>query len=500
MRYDVYRASDWAALYGDDADEDASDEDYGEEGYSDDSGESVAQGTLALDANGHATVRFAAQKADEKKDADWFYGRPQSQIYTVQISVTDAANRTVDADGTVPVSAGDFRLSLDTAGSFATPGQATTVTLRAQDFGGKPVAGQSIELLTSYRSDDGKTTLSERRYRATTDGSGAATLQILPSRAGLLTIGASALDGQNRSIEATRSLWVASENGGDYDAPYADLSVLTDKKQYQSGETARVLINTQEAGGTALVTVEGSKLFRAWTVPLPRKSNVLSVPLPEDYGPNVTLAACLVRDKKFARSQTPLRVSVPRREVRVSVRADRAKYQPGERASYSIQTTDAQGQPLPAEVSFGVVDEAIYALQEDDKGALKRAFYPRNPNDVATSYSFEPLYLGDVNKAAPDLDARSKFLDTAFWQPDVMTDRTGRARVSFELPDNLTTWRATAVAQTRDSAFGRGQGQVVVAKDFFVRLETPRFFTGGDDGPNHGDSSQRNRPNPKRDR
>jgi len=223
-------------------------------------------------------------------------------------------------------------------------------------------------------------------------------------------------------------------------------------------------------------------LFRAWTVSLPRKSNVLQVPLPEDYGPNVTLAACLVRDKKFARSQTPLRVSAPRREVRVAVHADRAKYQPGERASYDIQTTDSKGKPLAAEISFGVVDEAIYALQEDEKGALKRAFYPRNPNNVSTSYSFEPLYLGDVNKAAPDIDARAKFLDTAFWQPDVMTDQSGRAHVSFALPDNLTTWRATAVAQTRDSAFGRAERQVVVAKDFFVRLETPRFFTGGDAG------------------
>ena len=486
VRYDVFRAPDWASLYGDSSDQEDADDQYygGDEGqyYADESGESVAQGELKLDANGHAVVQFTAQKPGEIKGEEWMYDKPQGQIYTVSVTVEDAANRTVDAQGEVPVSAGDFRLLLDTAGSFAVPGQATTVVVEAKNFQGKPLANQPVELLTSYRSDDGKTTLSPRRYRATTNAAGATRLQIVPSREGVLTLSATSTDARDRQIEATRSLWVASESGGDYDAPYADLSVLTDKKHYKSGEAARVLINAARAGGTALVTIEGSKLFRAWTVPLPRKSNVLRVPLPEDYGPNVTLAACLVRDKKFARSEAALRVSVPRREVRVAVRSARAKYQPGQRASYEIQTSNAQGQPIAAEVSLGVVDEAIYALQEDDKGALKRAFYPRNPNNVQTSYSFEPLYLGDVNKASPVIDARSKFLDTAFWRPDVMTDQSGRAHVEFDLPDNLTTWRATAIAQTKDSAFGRAQSEVVVAKDFFVRLETPRFLTGGDAG------------------
>ena len=481
-RYDVYRAPDWAALYGDDEGED-----YEDEGdYDAGAGESVESGEVALDANGHAIIRFAAQKPPAKSDdeADYEAGwdATQDQLYTVSITVTDAANRTVDAQGQVPVSAGAFRLSLDTQGAFAAPAVASVASVRATDFAGHPVAGQTVELLASYRFDDDKRVKELRRFRAVTDGDGAAEISFVPSRQGVLTLDASATDADNRAIETTRSLWVADDGGGDYDANYADLSLLTERKNYRAGESARVLINAARAGGTALLTLEGAQIYRAWVVTLPRKSNVIRVPMLENYGPNVTLAACLVQDKKFARSQVPLRVEVPRREVRVAVHANRAKYQPGERATYQIETTDAGGKPLAAEVSFGVVDEAIYALQEDDKTALRRAFYPRNPNDVATSYSFEPLYLGDVNKAEPNITARSKFLDTAFWQPDVMTDKTGRAQVSFALPDNLTTWRATAIAQTRDAAFGRQSAPIVVAKDFFVRLEAPRFFTGGDAG------------------
>lgn len=488
--FSVYRAPDWSSYYSDGSDSDEEDEDSSEYGYyegdyGDSSGEVVKEGDVTLDANGHAIIRFAAEKEKSDEDnAESGWDEPQDQIYRVQLSVTDAAQRSVEASGEVPVTAGDFRLSARTEGYMAAPGEATTVSVFAKDFEGRPIAGKAIELDCSYRKWDRETSKAQetfvRRYQATTDAKGVAAIEVKPPREGNFLLAARALDSQNRAVAAQRTLWIAGERGGDYDAQYSDLALLTDKKRYNSGETARVLLNSEQSGGSALVTIEGSKLYRAWLVPLTHRSTALRVPIKADYGPNITLAACLVRDKKFARSEAPLRVEVPQRAIRVVVHSDRPKYQPGDKVTYNLQTTDFQGKPVPAEVSFGVVDEAIYALQEDSKGALRSAFYPKNPNRVETGYSFEPLYLGDVNKDEPNIEARSKFLDTAFWQPDLQTDASGRASVSFALPDNLTTWRATAVAQTLDTAFGRRTQKVTVAKDFFVRLETPRFFTGGD--------------------
>ena len=485
--YIVTRAPDWAALY---ASDDESDSGYEEEGaYSDGSGETVSEGDVTLDANGHAVIRFPAQSlesqnSEEDEESDIFSEQPQDQIYSVLLLVKDAAGREVEASGQVPVSAGDFRLQTKTEGYFAVPNKATTVSVSAKDFGGKAVANVPVELSTSFRKwDEEKNEWSEGKTqiaRASTDASGVANISLTPAREGVWTLRAKSRDARGRDIVATRTLWIAGDSGGDFDAQYSALSLLTDKKSYQSGEVARVLLNTQNKGGTALVTVEGSKLFRSWLVPLTLRSTSLQVPISSDYGPNITLAACTVRDKKFASSQAPLRVEVPQRTLRVQVQADRAKYAPGDKISYTVQTSNSQGKPVAADVSFGVVDEAIYALQEDDPKALQSAFYPRQPNSVQTSYSFEPLYLGDANKAGVNIEARRKFLDTAFWQSDVRTDEKGQANVSFRLPDNLTTWRATAVAQSRDTAFGRKTQQVVVAKDFFVRLETPRFFTGGD--------------------
>lgn len=75
---------------------------------------------------------------------------------------------------------------------------------------------------------------------------------------------------------------------------------------------------------------------------------------------------------------------------------------------------------------------------------------------------------------------RKNFKDTAFWQPDVITGADGRATVKVELPDNLTTWRATARGVTTDTKVGATKYKVVARKDVIMRLETPRFITQGD--------------------
>jgi len=75
---------------------------------------------------------------------------------------------------------------------------------------------------------------------------------------------------------------------------------------------------------------------------------------------------------------------------------------------------------------------------------------------------------------------RKIFKDTAFWQPALVTGADGKATASFELPDNLTTWRATARAVTADTRVGVAVSRVVERKDVIIRVALPRFLTAGD--------------------
>src|SRR2546428_1372808 len=102
------------------------------------------------------------------------------------------------------------------------------------------------------------------------------------------------------------------------------------------------------------------------------------------------------------------------------------------------------------------------------------------PMDLALNK--KAYQLADFKNESPlaEPTIRREFKDTAFWQPDVVTGSDGKATVQFKLPDNLTTWRATARAITADTRVGSAVEKVIARKDVIMRLEMPRFLTEGD--------------------
>lgn len=513
IKYSVYRETDWSAEYPDD---DAGDEDDpagpvrgygGDDVYQGYYGESVIEGEATLDENGRATIAFPTRperkqnkSSDNSGEDEEIEGQqatndnvdaadaaPQAETFTVSVTATDPAGREVEGTGAARVTAGDLRLFVAPDGYVAEPGRATPVIVVARDWDNKPVANLPVTLAARLGKWNAKTKRYEEQAQgapqtATTGPDGRAVFSFTPTQAGELRLSATAKDPQQRPLSARTYLWAASDAGGDLPGTeYADLSLLTDKRRYAPGDTARVLVNTARTGQTVLLTLEGERIYRTVLVPITRRSTLVRLPVLAAYGPNVSLAACYVQNKHFAQSEIPLRVRVPQRELTVSVSADRKQYQPGDAITYAVLTKDAAGRPVPAELSFGVVDESLYALREDDPRLLRDAFYPRRWNRVQTDYSFAALYLGDADKAPPTIEARRRFPDTAYWNPQLRTGADGRATVRFTLPDTLTTWRATAVAQTLATALGRETNKVLVRKPFFVRLEAPRFVTQNDE-------------------
>lgn len=75
---------------------------------------------------------------------------------------------------------------------------------------------------------------------------------------------------------------------------------------------------------------------------------------------------------------------------------------------------------------------------------------------------------------------RTVFKDTAYWNPNVKTDSSGRAKIRFQLPDNLTTWLIAAVGETYDTKVGQTTGEISVTKDIIIRPVLPNILRVGD--------------------
>ncbi|MDO8683333.1 MAG: alpha-2-macroglobulin family protein, partial [Armatimonadota bacterium] len=445
-------------------------DDYG--GY----GEVVREGTVRTGPDGTAEIEFPAYWKQDKNDYD-----PWDRQFTISASVTDPSRREAAGEGSVIVTHGEFDLNVQPVEYVAQIGKSARFNLIAVDYDRKPMSGVEIDVTASKatwkRNRENYHAAASARTR--TDKTGRAFFAFKPKSEGSYVIHASCRDDKGNLIKTSTWIWVPGR-GEITGYKYPELQVILDKKIYNQGDTAKVLINSSEKGATALVTIEGRRLFEHRLVKLNSKSTVIEIPVKPEYRPNFYVSVCYVKNKDFVSRDAMARVSLKEKSLRLTVTPNKKRYEPGEEAIYRIKTTDGNGRPVIAEVSLGVVDEAIYAIREDDTTPILDFFYHRVENSVNTRFSFPMVYLSS-DKSGYTGKVRKEFKDTAYWRADVVTGPDGKAQASFKLPDNLTTWRATARACTLDTAVGQTISKITVTKNLLVRLEMPRFLVQKDE-------------------
>jgi len=469
LYYQVMRSQNWYYSEGDAWDEDIAAPEY-------DDGEFVTYGSGKTNAAGmfEITVPPEKKKKGEEQDQDW--------VYTISATVMDASQREESGDASVLMTQGAFRLEAQPEDWVAEPGQPVAMKIRAVDYDGKPVGnvrGTAVFARTQWENGREKTLEAVKRpWQA--DDSGRVTVTFTPQKDGDYRLTVSAKDGDGNRISTEAGLWVMSSAYASFNYPYQDIDVRADRSLYREGDTAQIMVNTRYAPITALLTVEGPGLLEQQLVELKGKSSVLPLKIKPEFMPSVRASVCFLKGKQFFSGDAPINISREKKALKVEITADRKKYGPGEEATYTVKTLTPDGKPVQAEVSLGLVDEAIYAIAPESAEDIVKYFYPKRAQEVQTAFSFPEIYLSGDNKGGSKIQARRRFLDTAFWNPTTVTNAQGQASFTLKLPDNLTTWRATCRATTRDTRVGQITAESVVTKPFQVRLEPPRFLTQGD--------------------
>ncbi|MBA3725641.1 MAG: hypothetical protein H0W86_04100 [Armatimonadetes bacterium] len=464
----IYRAPDWSSYTSEEYAEEYQGEEF------DSAGELVKTVEAETNGQGEATVSFDTNLDGQDPETDY--------IYTISADVADAGGKFYSGEGKVKIVRGEFSLSLETDDYILQPSGTTNVTVTALSHTAKrPIANALVRIVYGYETWDGNNSIfapsGENTLR--TNQAGIVTLPVTAPQAGSFIIKSIAKDRRSNEIEARQYIYVTDSSGFDFSSQPGKVSLVVDKKQYKVGEKAQVLINSQADDASALLTVEGGDIEFSKLVSLSKGSALIELPIRPSYAPNTYINVAFVSNKKFYENSKRLSVDLSQKLLQISIEADKPVYKPKEKATYRISTKDGQGRPVPAELSFGVVDESIYAIRKDDADIVNH-FYPKRRNAVETYYSFPEIYLGDGDKDVVAGEVRERFLDTAMWRPSVITNAQGQATVSVDLPDNVTSWRATATGITSDSLVGKVTSNVVARKPVMVRLQAPRFFTQGD--------------------
>ncbi|MGH9941528.1 MAG: alpha-2-macroglobulin family protein [Pyrinomonadaceae bacterium] len=517
VKYYIYRSRHYPYFFAAEPDPIADfgvdeESDGGEGGYYYGYGNSlVEEGEGKLDREGNLRINFDVPPPGEKDR--WDYS------YRLEAQVTDAARRTMQASASAVGTRGSVVADATTDRYVYYEGDTAKIKVRTSDYEGRPVSVpvglkfveqryvriKKNEYGYEYETYD----VQERELSAAamqTNQQGEAFYDYRVAAPGNIAVKLSVNEAGREIVSEGASLWATDRANRWTDYSYADgdetIKLVPDKKSYQPGETAHVLALLPTDKAHLLVTTELQTVLTTRQLTSTGRAVMIDVPIESRFAPNVYLNVTCVKNGTLYANEQVLVVPPRDKLLKVEVVPNKQQYRPREPVAYTILTRNADGSPAAgAEVSVGVVDEAIYSISPDNAGDIRQQFYGRRYNEVSTSFSVnfsfngyagkEPLQLAK-NKPAYQLAdfknegefaeavVRKLFKDTAHWQADVTTDADGRATVKFDLPDNLTTWRATARAVTSDTRVGWTTSKIVARKDVIIRLATPRFLTAGD--------------------
>lgn len=94
----------------------------------------------------------------------------------------------------------------------------------------------------------------------------------------------------------------------------------------------------------------------------------------------------------------------------------------------------------------------------------------------------EKVEMGSSEELAEtgDIQIRENFAETAFFYPQLRTNKKGEVSISFVLPESLTRWTFMGLAHTRNVDYGKIEATATASKEFMLQPNMPRFVRVGD--------------------
>ncbi len=335
--------------------------------------------------------------------------------------------------------------------------------------------------------------------------------EFTPKRSGSIRIVASIKDTKGRSHKTTMHRWVSGESFVLWESiPGNLLDVHPEKKQYRVGETARFMVQNPFPGARALITVERYGVIQSWVKVFNASTEIVEVTVDPDHLPGFYLSVMVMSPRveraqendtedlgkpTFRMGYAEIEVKDVTREISVTITPDRDEYRPRETVTLDF---DAQPRYLasgerrpPMELAVAVLDESVFDLLLKGRSAFDpyEGFYRLDSLDLA-NYNLLMQLVGRQKlekKGAdagggggPDLGLRSVFKFLSYWNPSLPVDDQGRARIQFQVPDNLTGWRVLAMAVTPTDRMGLGEKVFRVNQPTEIRPVLPNQVLEGD--------------------
>lgn len=317
-----------------------------------------------------------------------------------------------------------------------------------------------------------------------TDSRGKTTLQFNPSKEGSYEVTIKGIDGRGNIIGKEFYAWVSDRDGFYWEnkKENSGLTIQSDKDQYNPKETAQLTVSSNIPDRDIFLSMDRARVNRFLVVHLKGNSTKVGIPLVNTDTPNIFASVSSFSEKNLDSTDAEIKVSAEGKKINVSFTADKNTYNPEDQVVLNLKTADMSGNPISAETAVWLVDKAIFELANNNATGIFDRFWHERYDDTNENHSLMGIISEGAEKGGGGGGdgGRSIFKDTAYWNPSVKTDTNGLAKITFKLPDNLTTWVISGIAVTNDTRVGEGQKEIVATKDVVVRPVLPNILKIGD--------------------
>ncbi len=368
--------------------------------------EFIYSGTGTLDKEGRFDFDYAIKEDFKAKYNNywWYYDREKDYyesdfIYIIQAKVTDKSRREIASTKTVYVTRAEFYLVASTDKYLYKPDEKVLVNVRSNTFADKPVPATfvgTVNKLTWGKYPDYK---QEKNFVTTFSGStgitGTGTGEFEAAGEGYYEIEISSNDAKGKKVTTTTYCYVSTGDMWWWYNQSGTLQIIPDKDSYKPGEVCKALIITTQPGANVLITTQNDNIISYRVEKIESTSKMIEIPVDENATPNFYITAAYVQNGQFFSASKSVMVIPEKKFLTVNIGLDKANYKPKEEGTVLIRVTDNNGNAVSnAELSLGVVDEAVYAIKPDNTKDPRKFFYSPKFNSVTLHYSDNYYYYG----------------------------------------------------------------------------------------------------------
>ncbi len=307
------------------------------------------------------------------------------------------------------------------------------------------------------------------------------------------------------------------------------IEIIQNKQQYNVGEIAHYLVKGLHKNTTALITVERNGVLDSFVQKLTPDKPTVDILIKENYLPKFNLSITTfsqrtdnteIQDTIGAVSQRKLddaarpiikmgyaqsEIVNPEKHIKLIITPDKITYRPREKCKIMIQSSKKDIQ----ELAVIIFDSSIYEILKRDYSSFNiDKIIQKNYNNVSISNfnlinnlrgkekiikfsdtintvnsSNNGIYNKIQNQSQDTIESGIRNIDSkyaAYWAPQLLTDKTGKAQVEFLIPDNLTEWKVIVIANSQENEFGSNIEKLSVARELELRPIGPSHAYNGD--------------------